>query len=233
MAENMSYYDLLAAFEKEECAVCRLTLKAVNRYIESVNYESVGDPQIRMRLRESLGFCNLHAHQWLHSAFVLGTAQIYRDVLETTSSELRGLSSHRSGVLAGLTSFFGTGTDSDGRSSISPRARCVICDVRDTVQGELITTIAAGLSKPQFAEAYRTSGGLCLLHLRPAFHEASPDGFEVLKKTAIATEAKLDAQLAEVIRKHDYRFANEPVLEERGSGERAINHVIGIDGLAQ
>jgi len=87
--ETQGNHDLFEAFSQAGCPICALAHGAVTRYMTSTNYDSVSDPEIRKQFEASQAFCNLHAHQWLKEAFVLGTAQIYRDLLLVTSRELR------------------------------------------------------------------------------------------------------------------------------------------------
>lgn len=84
-------FNLQDAFAEEGCPVCRIVLGNVQRLIESTNYDALGDPGIRAELTEATGYCTVHAQQWLETAFVLGTATLYRDVIMRTIRELRGL----------------------------------------------------------------------------------------------------------------------------------------------
>src|SRR5918911_2541932 len=69
-------------FQQPGCPVCALALRAVGRFIETISYEQVNDLSLREELRAAGGFCHTHAYRWLREARnVLGTALIYRDVL--------------------------------------------------------------------------------------------------------------------------------------------------------
>ena len=236
---TQGYYDLRDAFRQEGCPVCRLTLAGVARYIGAVNYESVADPGVRERLRASLGFCNPHAHQWLGAAHVLGTAQLYADLLDRLAEELRALSFRRRGRLARVASRLTPGVEPVGRGDggcavAEPTARCPLCVVRDEAEDATVATLLGGLAEPAFAAAYAASAGLCLPHLRLALCRA-PDAaaFGALREAAIAGEERRLGQLREVIRKHDYRFRGEPTGEETGAGERAVHHVVGAPGVGR
>jgi hypothetical protein len=235
---TQGHYDLLDAFAQDACPVCRLTLASVTRYINAVNYESAGDPGIRQQLRASLGFCNEHGYQWLGAAHVLGTAQIYIEVLGRATDELRGLFDHRRHLLAGVASFLGVRPDhatcGNECSPVAPTGRCLVCVVRDTTGQKLVSTVVQDIAEPSFLAAYVTSAGLCLPHLRLALCRASSEeAFRILRDTAIAGEARLRAQLQEIVRKHDYRFSHQPSGEERGAGDRAVHHVAGAHGIGE
>src|SRR5215471_17079997 len=82
-------FEVRDALPESGCLVCRLTLRSVSRLLGSVAYEQVNDVTLRAQLRKRRGFCTLHAHQWLREAHnVLGTALIYKDVLERALREL-------------------------------------------------------------------------------------------------------------------------------------------------
>jgi hypothetical protein len=79
----------------------------------------------------------------------------------------------------------------------------------------------------EVAEKYRTSGLLCLPHSYRAVELATPSVVLLLAETQIA---KLDAllhDLAEYLRKVDYRLADEPKGEEQTAWQRAVRCFVG------
>jgi hypothetical protein len=233
MARTQGYYDLRDAFRQEGCPVCRLTLAGVARYIGAVDYESVADPGVRERLRASLGFCNAHAHQWLGAAHVLGTAQLYADLLARLAEELRALPFRRRGRLASVASRLTSRAEPvDGGDEAcavaTPTARCPLCVVRAEAEDATVATLLGGLAEPAFAAAYAASAGLCLPHLCLALGRAPDAGaFDTLREAAIAGEERLLGQLREVVRKHDYRFRAEGWAGEEDAPERAVERAVG------
>ncbi|MBV9583103.1 MAG: hypothetical protein JO057_31335 [Chloroflexi bacterium] len=99
-------FEVREALSERGCAVCRLALRSVGRLLRSVAYEQVNDISLRSALRTRGGFCNAHAHAWLREAHsVLGTALIYKDVLEAALRELEAPTSpnaSRGGLLRAL-----------------------------------------------------------------------------------------------------------------------------------
>ncbi|HUS16683.1 MAG TPA: DUF6062 family protein, partial [Chloroflexia bacterium] len=81
-ALDRTAYELLGLFEQPGCPVCAFTAQAVLRYLETISYEAVTDPDVRLELRESLGYCGIHAQQWLDRGNALGTALIYKDLCD-------------------------------------------------------------------------------------------------------------------------------------------------------
>jgi hypothetical protein len=237
MAHTQTYFNLLDAFEIEGCPVCRLVEDAVERYIDGVSYEFVGDLEIRDRLRSSLGFCNHHAYQWLASSQVLGTAQIYADVLAQINAGLGRMAFRRPGVLSSLAARLDpqAAPEPDLRSGsgvIEAKARCPVCDVQEQAEKMIVASLLDWLSDPDFAAAYSQSSGLCLPHLRDGLQGAKRrETFEALRAKAMAGNELLITQLKEIIRKHDYRFQGEPAGDEIGAGERAVRQVVGARGI--
>jgi hypothetical protein len=217
-------FDLQDAFAEPGCPVCRLTLTAVSRYIATVDYELANDPEYRERILPAWGFCSTHAHQWLREGHILGVALVYghvlhdvRPIIEAAGSRApwRSLRSRR-----------------DDR--LRPAERCRICTHRDEVERMIVATLGDGLSSTnaEFGVAFAQSDGLCLSHLRLALGILS-DAATVtrLREATLNHQERLGGHLREIVRKHDYRFREEPSGEERGAAVRVVEHVVGLPGI--
>ena len=89
------------------------------------------------------------------------------------------------------------------------------------------------LREPDTLAAYSASDGLCLPHLRRALAEARPRHREAVASLAAAMSTRLqglEAELAEYVRKHDYRFRGEAFGEERAAPARALARFVGERG---
>jgi hypothetical protein len=229
--ETQGNHDLFDAFGEPGCPICTLSQQAVSHYMRSTNYEPVSDPDIRKLFVASQGFCNLHAHQWLEEAFVLGTAQIYRDVLRATFDDLKGQAYKGKPLGKRLGAVLGRGDATEGGLKGSSGS-CPACDVLEETETRSSKTLLAGLREEGFRSAYAESDGLCIPHLRVALADAPSEVvFDALKARAVQTRETLLAHLDETIRKHDYRFRHEPAGEERGSPHRAVDHVSSAPGV--
>lgn len=228
--ETQGNHDLFDAFEEEGCPVCRLSLRAVAQYMGSTNYDALGDPAIREQFEASLGFCAYHAHQWLEEAFVLGTAQMFRDVIRSVRRDLEGQSSQGASFGSRVASRLAGTAVSPVRQPSRP---CPACEVLAETETRLTQTLVKGLGSEPFRGAYAASDGLCIPHLRPALAVAGGDAFDTLRDRALATQQILLAHLDETIRKHDYRFRHEPAGDEVGSPGRAVAHVAGAQGITE
>jgi hypothetical protein len=225
-----------AAFEVQEalaepgCSVCRLALRAVDRFIASVSYEGVNDLALRAELRAGGGFCNPHAYRWLREArSVLGTALIYRDVLTAAMQNLDPSDARRAGVLGGLRR---SGTRS------RPAARrasgtCPACRVQRDAEARYLDALLELLVEAQdeVATALVRAGGLCLLHAERTLTRRGPAAERALAATQAAL-GRLVELLDEVIRKEDYRFRDEPrSAAERAAPAQAIASAAGAEGI--
>ncbi len=234
VGHSTTHYDLLDALKEKDCPVCGTALRAVSHYIDSINYEFVNDPGFRSEIEPAWGFCNAHAQQWLLHAHPLGTALIYEAVLGRVSAELKRVR-HEEGLLANSSSLFSRGkgrTSAAARGDLRPEGQCPACRVREQQEGTAVDVMIEGLSEPSFRAAYLASNGLCLSHLRLALARATnQEDFSRLRDHAVAKYDQLSRQLREIIRKHDYRFRDEPTGEERGATERAVWQIAGVPGI--
>ncbi len=231
--ETQGNHDLFDAFREPGCPICTLTRRAVSHYMRSTNYEPVSDPDIRKLFVASQGFCNPHAHQWLEEAFVLGTAQIYRDVLRATFDDLKGQSFRGRPLGKRIGAALGRSGNAEGGLA-GPSGSCPACDVLEETETRSRKTLLAGLRDEGFRHAFAESDGLCIPHLRVALLDAPDEQvFEALKARAMRTRETLLAHLDETVRKHDYRYRHEPAGDERGSPQRAVDHVSSAPGVTR
>ncbi len=212
-SRDTPYFKLRDALLAGGCALCRLADEAAAAYIESALYEGMTDPPTRNRLRASGGLCRRHAWQMTRMrASALGTALVYRDVLAD--------------LIAGLeTPNAGRGRQADPLPE--PRQPCPACSTGNDVAGRAGDVLRAHLNENEIAAAYKAAGGLCLAHLRAVLARARDGEGETLRQWQLAIYRDLRAELDELIRKHDYRFRQEPVGSEADSWLRAVARVVG------
>ena len=213
------------ALAQPGCPVCRLALRTVRRYLGSVAYEQVNDPGVRSDLRAARGFCNQHAFRWLREArSVLGTAIIYRDVLQAALEYLEaGRTSD--GARGWLGALLGRADEGEAR------AVCPACRVQREAEARYLSALLEVVGDPPGAEAFEHSDGLCLGHVLSAARMGGPSAGVLLQGTSQRVQ-QLVAALDEVVRKEDYRFRHEPRSEaERTAPARAVAWAAGAEGL--
>ncbi|HMA33168.1 MAG TPA: hypothetical protein VKY74_01710, partial [Chloroflexia bacterium] len=114
-------------------------------------------------------------------------------------------------------------------AALEPGAPCPGCQQTATVEGQTVLSCAAALADPAFFAAYAGHPlGLCLPHLRGTLRVIGDAA--LVQRVAGAQAARLAttaAELAEVIRKYDYRFQDEPHGAEFAAPARSVEQVGG------
>lgn len=240
MAEtpSISYHNIIQACGEPGCPLCRLAEKSVTAYLGALMYELVNDPESRDQLRETLGFCNPHAHHLLtQTGSALGTGIIFRDVVNTIVKHLegaqytppRGVPLHR--LPEALDRQRPAAASEAAVRALSPRAPCPVCVQQEQMEVLTISALMAGLEDEKLPAALRGSAGLCLPHLRRALQAVrSQAAFDTLVAIARDRYAALRAELDEFIRKNDYRFQHEGMGAEGDSWKRAVSQMTGRAG---
>jgi len=207
---SSTFHDLVEACQQTGCPVCRVEQNVLDRYIGNLFYESVNDIKMRERLRASLGFCSEHARMALDRRLgnALGFAIIYQDVI---TNILRGLEKN-----------------SADSNTFKPHRHCIVCHEQEKTSQLIVSALIDGLSESQLAKALRSSDGLCIPHLKLAFESVRDTAAsEVLRSTHFEKLESLNNELAEFIRKNDYRFKDEGFGAEGDSWRRAVNKLTG------
>jgi len=227
-------YDLIQACRQPGCPVCRVEQSVVERYLDNLFYESVNDIQLRERLRASMGFCREHA--WLavdkRLGSALGFAIIYHDVINNTLRQLESdvtppITKHWSALLKQIPEQ-ASGTVQRVIYALTPQKHCVVCHQRDKALHIIISSLVESLNEPEMTSALQSSDRLCMPHLKKAFE--SVRDLEACNLLLLIHREKLEnlrSELAEFIRKNDYRFKNEGFGAEGDSWRRAIGTIIG------
>lgn len=216
-------YHLYEAFSEPGCPVCRLTLESVHHYLDSLIYEYVNKPATHEAVRAARGFCPVHAWhvQDEINASALGIAVLYEGVVRHLLDDMGTVSADG-----------GRRQVSQAESALQPRGPCPACEHQARVEEHLLRNLLSHLDQAAFAEGFRGSAGLCLPHLRQLLAQK---GSAERKAHLLAIQQDiwrtLQAQLAEFVRKHDYRFASEGMGEEGSSPRRSIEALAGQKGL--
>jgi hypothetical protein len=209
--KHLAYYQVLEQLGEPGCAVCRLGFREAHRYLESVSAECVTDPAVRERLRKSFGFCRDHAHQLDAVAGRLSMAIYYDDFLACFERELEALD----------------GAGWRLRTAARAAAPCPACETVRQHGERSLEVLALSIDDPEMAEAFEGSEGLCRPHLLALCRRLAA----AARRRVIGEErgrlAQLRQELAEVKRKSDHRFLDEPWGEEKTSPTRAAAKISG------
>ncbi len=224
--KHTPYYTVLESFEEKGCPICHLLEKSLERYLEGLLYDSVNDPKTREVVRKSKGFCNLHAWRLKKIGDGLGTAIIYKDILDKLFSQMKTVLpeelSHsleraaRGGILGSLKKT----TDS-----------CPACLAFRRNEKMYLEVLSENIDDEQFSLAYKSSDGLCLSHSLGAVKMIkSKEQKAFLIQVQSEKIETLLGELNEFIRKHDYR-SREGYGAEADSWVRAIEMMVGKKGM--
>jgi hypothetical protein len=201
MTDTQTYQEILDAMGKGGCPICIPVQAAVERYIKGLFDESVLDPEVRARVRASLGLC--HEHAWLAQeaglSDALGLAIVYRELIGALQAGER-----------------------------HPGKECPACLFRSETEERMLHTAIRSIQKNEFLSRMQSSSGFCLNHLNLIL--AAPESafrHRVLLDVQNRIWERLELDLSEFIRKNDYRFSSEPIGSESDSYKRAIGVVVG------
>lgn len=219
--KDVLYHELLEALHAGGCVLCRQARRASNSYLHALIYEGITDVKLRTALRSSRGLCHRHAWRLAEQrGAILGTAIIYRDVINTlvNSLEARTAASPR---------WFDRRRSEPGRG-LAPTTDCPACELEKDSEQRTARILLRHLEDAPVAEAYDMAGGLCLPHFTFTLSHAGTAATDTLVGWQKTVWTRLRAELDELIRKHDYRFSREPLTgEESTSWQRAVAAVIG------
>ncbi len=206
-AKFLGYMKLTDAFKKEGCAICRRINEATFNYVDSLLYENVNDPATREKLKASLGLCVKHSELLFKIGDVLGTAIIYKDILNVFLNDLTN----------------------KPFNSFMKKDSCPVC-IKEVEQTDSNIKIFIDFQKDnEFINEFNSSDGLCAVHLQKLIERVdSPEYKKYLISFHVKKLNALIKNLDELIRKFDYRFTQEEITtNESGSWKRAVEFISG------
>jgi len=219
----MNYHRLIEAFAAQGCAICNLTERDVNRFLDSHLYEYVNTPETHADIRASRGLCATHAgHLVEFGASVLGItilhAAIMDELLKTAESSRGGSSFGR---------LFGSGS-TNLANRLEPTGECMACQAMERAESQHITSVAEHINEQEMHDAFAASDGLCLPHFRQVLR-AVPDSrrADMLTQLQLPKWRALKAELDMLADKYDVNHADEAVGAEADSWRRALIMVSG------
>ncbi len=201
------YFDIVNACRRPGCPVCRLSTGSVRRYLDGLFYELVNDPGARDNLVRSRGFCAEHAGLLLGTriADALGASIIYKNIVKDILEDFPNPSKEREGLAAKFI-----------KASNAP-GRCPACEHRDASSDRALDGLSKTLHDENLRIALQGSDGLCFPHLSLLLQRLdSPDNSRFLLDLTRTKLEGLQADMAELIRKNDYRFQSEGITEGEG-----------------
>jgi hypothetical protein len=229
-SKHFSYFRVVEALREPGCALCRLGATAANRFLDSLLYEYVNDTGMRRQLVHAHGFCPTHSSALVARHDALGTSILYKAILNHLQAELETVMPEpRGGWGSRLREQLGGARGVADR--LAAHEACPACTQRDDAVLRALAIVSEHDGDAELSGALVASDGLCLPHLRAALAQLSgPALAQVLARQRAVWQA-LDGELAEAIRKHDFRFRHESFGDEEDSWRRAVEAVAGAPGV--
>lgn len=229
---------LRAAFRREGCPMCAVILEHMQLIMDSWQYEGFTDVEHRHEVIRTQGFCPLHTWQLtqLHTSFQL--ALIYREVLtgvlETLERKRTAATASPKTVRTFLERLRAQRRLSSPVNTRPLFEQCYFCQARDRIEQRLIDTLIALLHFQEARASMSQSTGLCLLHFTQTRSQAEardPEGLSHLLDCQSTCMRRVLGEVEELVRKHDYRFKDEPRGDEMTSWRRAAELCAGHPGV--
>ena len=204
--KTQKYYDFLTLFQEEDdCPVCVMLKKWRTAFIETFLYECVNDRPMRKRIRETGGFCKLHAKAMMDAGDPLGHSVIYTTLIDEYLEK------------------------PDARK----KKGCLICDLEDEQERIALKAFLDFFRESdEFVQSFSDNGTcICRPHLLKMKKLTRKDKDLIRKLDKVQAENLRAAQVCidEIIRKHDYRYALEQLTEQENKAwKRAVKLMAGI-----
>jgi len=216
--KHMAYYEVLDALARTaECALCTLETGSLKRYFDTLLYEMVNDPKVRSELSHSRGYCYRHANMLLDCRSSYGTGILYQDHVAAFIECLRDLLSNSSRRLS-----------AKAAREWNTHPGCPACRVQKECRERSISLFLKGVAEPDMRGAFERGAGFCIPHFFLVIESISdPDARAYVTRVQQERYEDLLHDLREFDRKHDYRFADEPMGKEGDSWARAVRMIVG------
>jgi hypothetical protein len=227
--KHFPYFRILEALREPGCALCRLGGLAADRFLEALLYEYVNDAGMRKMLVAAHGFCPNHSNALVARHDALGTSILYKAILNHLQAELDEVVPAARGSMVSKLRDQLSGT-MGAAAKLAAHELCPACAQRDDAVLRALAVMGEHEGDAELSQAVQASDGFCLPHLRLALAQLSGPALAHLLERQRAVWQTLDSELAEAIRKHDFRFRHEQFGEERDAWRRAVEAVAGMPG---
>jgi hypothetical protein len=235
---------LSAACEREGCPVCTVVLEYLERSIDNWEYEGFSDVAHRYELIHSRGFCPLHRWQLAQRSNGFRLGLIYNEILTDVEQEVeRDYSKLQvaDSTVPKRTSWLKKWWRRQFHRTVetptkaNPRYdQCPFCRTRSNIEQHVVSTLVQRLRSEEMRLLLSQTTGLCLVHLAQARHEAEveePTVSDHILACQLTCTRRVLEELRELVRKHDYRFIDEPRGQEMISWGHGAQLCAGNPGV--
>ena len=195
------------------CPVCELMDFRINQSVENFLYESVNNPHIRYKIEKTNGFCNHHVHMLLRKGDPLSHAILYQDLLSLVAANI---------------------DKPKNKIKYDNHSGCMFCERERDNEYDYTKAFLEFFEKEEFSSKYKKSGMLCVPHLVKIqnIKFSNKKTLKAIMDETLGKYTALNAHLAEIKRKSDYRFNDEEwTEEEKAAWTKAAKAFGGIEGI--
>ncbi len=207
--------DLLARFGSAPagtaplCPICSQAAHGALRGLRAFAAEYVNDPAERARLRAARGFCGAHSEMLANDGQALAIAILMSDLADEWAQE------------------FAAETGRHARPRLwrrrAPTAlECPGCTMEREAEERAIGALADALHLGEVRSAMEAGSPLCAAHASRLLAGSPRGDREWLRAEVLKKLQSLGEELAESVRKNDYRFLGESWGEESTAWRRAL-----------
>lgn len=228
-SKYISYFDLRDALTQPGCPVCSLAERNSFRFLDAFLYERVNDVGTREGLRKSLGFCNWHAWKCLEAPNApLGLGIIHQDLLGQILERLNRIQRSFPIHIPFLRRLRSKGKAKKALPPLRPGHSCPACQSVRFFEERYLEILLDYITEEDFGNQFSRSSGICFPHLTIAVEKyPGHSNLRLIIQRQMSKWESLQEELAEFIRKHDYKYIHEPRGAESDSWKRALEMLVG------
>jgi len=214
---SKSFHELLEAFKKEGCPICRVVSSSIDSYFESMLYEFVNDPKVRSDLRKSLGYCKKHSNQFIkvvkktHNKF--GAFVIIEDITRELIKKLESFSKLNLNKLNKI---------------LINKKDCPACIYQSIYENIYFLDLIKILENENFLNKFLESDGLCFNHILVLLKMIKNSK---LRNKIIENQksklGRIKRDLNAFIKKHDWQNKEKITQDEANALEKALRKISG------
>lgn len=219
---------LFQALERPGCPVCTVRRDALQRAMDYWQYEGFSDADDRERLVRSQGFCAHHTWQLARMPASFQLALVYQSTLPELIRKLKQRREQLVPAPRGVRRWLRSRWWRDHRRQSAAAPPCPLCRKQQELDERLTTILLSLLASLPFCQRLSQAPGLCLAHFEQTYeHAETSEQRSFLLDCQSLSAQRLQEDLGELLRKHDYRFLQEPRGEEMTSWRRAAAFFVG------
>lgn len=204
MIKTQKYYDFMDFFDKDDCPICLMRKKWAHEFVDAFLYEGVNDRSFRKIIRDNGGFCRRHAYDMMAQGDPLAHSILYSDLI---GDYLKNIDAKK-------------------------KKGCLMCDKEQEADKIMYRAFMEYFinDEPFRQKIADTKCCICRPHLKELkdVFGRNKNALKDLYAVQIDNLTRAKEHLDEIVRKHDYRYTDEPLTEpERLAWKRAVKLMVG------